>query len=647
MNTMDAGNLNGAAPLDPGADNVDWQLAELVDAIAAEIDQAQDTLSLKSYARGLAFAVKTLSLDLEVKVRRAADGRLLFRTVNPDEQSATVLKLDFAQVLQSQLLGVRKPLVDGLAAAGLSAAALDTLDQLATDEELAALRSVGILALDDLARYSQTPAMMAELCRKTRLPEARLRQWRQLPFITAATPASGPPGSTVVIEGGNLGSQPGFVLFQQREAHILDWRDGRIAVEMPPESSGSGPLLVQAGDQLSNALSWEAAAVDLAVQEIAISPAQPTEDDEIVLTASLSNEGALEAAAFTVQWTLDGQPPERLPHGPLLARQRSQESSTRRKVKLSAGLHRITFAADPENRLPDVNRQNGLFSRQIEVRARRWLRLGDFRTIAQLDPLRNATPGPADVLRLLFRGLARPDAETGELRPDLAASWEIRPSNGSARCLIRLQEGVYWHDGAPLTLDDVKFSYETVLAAADSPWHALANQLISEVRIVNRAEGTLALVLKADAAGLLPETLPPALLTMGLVPQRHYIADAAAFGQHPVGSGPFQLAEFRPGQMVELRAFAQYSQGKPRLDSLTIQSEPDHARLLQSLRDESLTAALLPYSAELAAELSAHSAWAVHALGEPPTLLDVATRQVYERFANAVDTNWNAHLWYV
>ncbi|MEZ4659521.1 MAG: ABC transporter substrate-binding protein [Caldilineaceae bacterium] len=644
---MDAGNLNGAAPLEPGADNTDWQLAELVDAIAAEIDQAQDTLSLKSYARGLAFAVKTLSLDLEVKVRRAADGRLLFRTVNPDESSATVLKLDFAQVLQSQLQGVRKPLADGLAAAGLSAAALDTLDQLATEEELAALRSVGILALDDLARYSQTPAMMAELSRKTRLPEARLRQWRQLPFITAATPASGPPGSTVVIEGGNLGSQPGFVLFQQNDAKVLDWRDGRIAVEMPPDSSGPGLLLVQAGDQMSNTLSWEAATVDLAVQDIAISPAQPTEDDEIVLTASLRNQGALDAAAFAVQWTLDGQTPERLPHGPLLAHQRSQESTIRRKVKLSAGLHRITFTADPENKLPDVNRQNGLFSRQIEVRARRRLRMGDFRTIDQLDPLRNATQGPADVLRLLFRGLARLDPETGEARPDLAATWEMRPSNGSVRCLIRLPEGLYWHDGAPLTLDDVKFTYETILADAASPWRALANQFISEVRIVNRTEGALALVLKADAAGLLPETLPPALLTIAIVPQRRYAADPAAFGQQPIGSGPFQLAAFTPGQTIQLRAFTQYSYGKPRLDSLEIQSEPDAERLIQSLRDQSLTAAVLPYSAELAAELSAQSAWAVHAQGEPPALLDVTASQVHERFANAVDTNWNAHLWYV
>ena len=97
-NAATAGDGDGAA-------NAEWQLADLVDAVAAEIDHAEDTLSLKSFARGMAFAIKQLSLDLEVTVRRAPDGRILFRTVDPDQSSATVLKLDFSQVIQSQLQG--------------------------------------------------------------------------------------------------------------------------------------------------------------------------------------------------------------------------------------------------------------------------------------------------------------------------------------------------------------------------------------------------------------------------------------------------------------------------------------------------------------------------------------------------------------
>jgi hypothetical protein len=86
-------NSESANPNKNNDENLEWQLSELVDLIAAEVDRAADTLSLKSYARGASFAVKKLSLDLEVKVRRTADGKLLFRTVSDDKTSSTVLKL--------------------------------------------------------------------------------------------------------------------------------------------------------------------------------------------------------------------------------------------------------------------------------------------------------------------------------------------------------------------------------------------------------------------------------------------------------------------------------------------------------------------------------------------------------------------------
>lgn len=633
------------------ADNVEWQLAELVDAIAAEIDQAQDTLSLKSYARGLAFAIKTLSLDIEVRARRSADGRLLFRTVNEGETSATVLKLGFAQVLQSQLSTVRKPLTDDLSAAELSVAASETLEQVASADEIMALRAVGINAMNDLERYTQTSAMLAELSRKTRIPETQLRQWRQLPFLREAKPSSGPPGSTVVIEGGNFGGQPGVVIFRQRKLNIVDWRDTRVTVTLPTDSDGSGLLVVQVGEQISNPLAWETISVDLAVQDITVRPAQPAEDEEILLVAELLNQGNGDAGAFAVEWTLDDQAAEQLPHGPLLAQQRSQESSTRRKVKLTAGTHQITFTADPAGQLPDLNRQNGTFRKQVVVRPLQKLQIGDGRSITQLDPLRNATAGPADLLRLLFRGLGRLDPETGTLIPDLAVAWEMRTTNGGAtRCVVRLRDNISFHDGAPLTLDDVKFTYETLMNTPDSPWAELANQTISEVKIVNRSEWTLAFGLKADSAGVFPATMPPALLTIGLVPQATYAANPEQFGQRPIGSGPFQLGEFNPGQSIRLAAFPRYWAGKPRLDRIEVQSEPDEERLIQTLQAQQATVAIFPYRQALADQLSANQAWRVQPVPAAPaasTLLYVANQPVQEWFPNGYDPNWNAHLWYV
>ena len=58
--------------------NTEWQLAEMVDAITAEIDRAEDTLALKSYARGMSFSITQLSLDLQVAVRRDSNGHVKF-----------------------------------------------------------------------------------------------------------------------------------------------------------------------------------------------------------------------------------------------------------------------------------------------------------------------------------------------------------------------------------------------------------------------------------------------------------------------------------------------------------------------------------------------------------------------------------------
>ena len=635
---------NGATPANQPDENVEWQLADLVDALTAEIDQAQDTLSLKSYARGLTFAIKTLNLDIEVKARRGADGRFFFRTVGADESSTTVLKLGFAQVLQSQLTTVRKPLEDGQGTDGVGAASLATLDEIATAEEMAALRAVGIHAMNDLTRYIQTPQLVTELSRKTRIAEAQLRAWSGLPFLSEAKPASGPPGSTVMLEGGNLG-RTGRVFFQQTELTVFDWRESRLTVAIPAGSFGAGPLVVQVDGQFTNPLLWETASVDLAVRDLVINPAQPVEGDEILVTADLVNQGNLDADAFVVQWTVDDQTAESLPHGPLFAGQRSQESSIRRKLSLSAGVHRVSFLADATGKLADVNRQNGLFSRQVVVRARQTLVLGDFRTIASLDPLRNRQRGPADVLSLIFRGLGRLDPETGQLTPDLAGSWEMRNgTGGTTRWVVRLRNGLSFHDGTPLALDDVKFTYETLLTQADSPWHELAKASISEVRILNRSEQTIALGLLPDQDGIYPQSLPPELLTIGIVPQAAYSADPARFGQRPVGCGPFRLLDFSPNQTIRLAAFRQYGQGQPRLDGIEIQSEADVGRLVELLRTRRVYAAVLPYSEALAEQLSALDLLLQQVSVD---LLYVAKDQVNERFPNPYDTNWNAHLWYV
>lgn len=643
-------NSNGAPE-----ENLEWQLAELVDAIASEIDRAGDTLSLKSYARGVSFAIKKLSLDIEVKVRRTADGKLLFRTVGDDQTSATVLKLDFAQVLQNQLTTARKPLEGNLSAAGFSVSELDALPQI-NPNEITALGTVGIHSVDDLERYTQTPLMIAELSRQIQIEEHRLRMWLQLPFITEVKPAKGPPGSTVLIEGSNFGSQRSSndqVFFQEKPAKIIDWREKRLTVEMPSEVSGIGLLVAQIGNQLTNTIQWEAAGVDLYVRDLIVSPAQPVAGEEIVVTADLINQGSLDSSAFEVQWEVDGEKQERQPHGLLRSQQKSEESTIRRKFTLSAGSHTIRFTADPEGKIFDINQTNGTFCKEVVVRPLQKIIIGDFRSIETLDPLLNENLGPADVLSLLFRGLCRLNPQTGQLEPDLAQSWETKLENDTRFFIVHLRDQVYFHNGQLLTADDVKFTYETI-KQVNSTLGSLVNRIIKDIKVEDDQTLTFSLPSQGDriasSDSIPPRSITRRLLTIGIVPHSLYQTDPKGFGRRPIGSGPFLCQEFAPKQAIRLGAFRKYVQGEPRLDQIDIRFSLDVNQLSEMVNVHDVTAAWLPYSQQLESQLTGSSEWNLKPLPESSesseSLLHVQSIYLHERTPNALDTNWNAHLWY-
>jgi hypothetical protein len=233
----------------PPPENTEWRLADLLDALAAEVDRAQDTVALKSFSRGLTVTVKGLHMDLAVGVRVDSARRVFFRTVEPGVVPGTILKLDLEEILQGQVEEVRKPLNGG----GLPLAALPGI----TPEEIAALGPLSITTLDDLQPYAGAPALAAELARKSGVPEPRLRSWLGLPYLVQIDPPAGAPGQTAVLAGGNLGAvDPGNrVYFQATAAEILSWTESRITVRIP-EGAGTGAVFALLGAAPTNTVPW-------------------------------------------------------------------------------------------------------------------------------------------------------------------------------------------------------------------------------------------------------------------------------------------------------------------------------------------------------------------------------------------------------
>jgi peptide/nickel transport system substrate-binding protein len=146
----------------------------------------------------------------------------------------------------------------------------------------------------------------------------------------------------------------------------------------------------------------------------------------------------------------------------------------------------------------------------------------------------------------------------GDPEPSLATSW--RSERDARSWYFTLQDGVRLHNGNTLTPQNVV----TALSAQNPDWQA-------------RATGS-ELLIQSDTP--MPDIL------YQLAEPHNSICLAGDNGEW-IGSGPFQIGSFQPGQQLELRAFDGYWQGRSFLDRVRIQmgrSFADQAADLQTER---------------------------------------------------------------
>lgn len=142
-----------------------------------------------------------------------------------------------------------------------------------------------------------------------------------------------------------------------------------------------------------------------------------------------------------------------------------------------------------------------------------------------------------DVNRLIFSSLVRFDSR-GLPQPDLAESWGVSADGTVYNFTIR--PNALWHDGQPVTSDDVIFTIE-LIKSAGSLFPQDIKDMWSQIQVRRLDEKTFQFQL--------PEPFAPFLdyATFGVLP-KHLLesvpADqlaAAEFNLQPVGSGPYKF----------------------------------------------------------------------------------------------------------
>ena len=184
--------------------------------------------------------------------------------------------------------------------------------------------------------------------------------------------------------------------------------------------------------------------------------------------------------------------------------------------------------------------------------------VGISQDLDSLDPHSAVYAGTREVLFNLFEGLVKATSD-GNIEPAVAQSYEVAEDASSISFVIR--EGITFHDGTPVTAEDIKYSLERY-AQIQGEESAFAD--FSELEIVD--DQTVNVVLREPNSEFIYE------LTCAIVPE----ANDADINSNPIGTGPFKFVSFKPGESLVVEKYADYwKEGLPYLDQVTFKVVTD------------------------------------------------------------------------
>jgi len=212
-----------------------------------------------------------------------------------------------------------------------------------------------------------------------------------------------------------------------------------------------------------------------------------------------------------------------------------------------------------------------------------------------LDPALIQDVDTGELIQNVYEGLVSYD-ENNKLVPQLAESWTVE--GGGKSFIFKLRANAKFHNGTPVTAEDVKFSLERNSdPAVKSP---TASSYLSDIEgfaahfngkakdlpgVMVIDPATVKITLDKPRPYFLGKlTYPCAFILSKDVAKRTEITAVA----DTIGTGPFKLAEYAPDQQLVLLANPDYYLGKPLVDELIRPVIKDAATRLNQYKDGSL-----------------------------------------------------------
>ena len=194
-----------------------------------------------------------------------------------------------------------------------------------------------------------------------------------------------------------------------------------------------------------------------------------------------------------------------------------------------------------------------------------------------LDPAETeAFINPFMVLYAVHDALVKP-MPGGDNTPSLAESW-TQSKDGLVYEFV-LRKNVKFHNGDPVTAEDVKFSFDRYRGAAAK----LLHDRVREVQIVD--PGRVRFHLKEPWPDFMTFYGTSATGAAWIVPKKYVekVGDDG-FKKAPIGAGPYRVVSFTPGVELVMEAFEGYWRKVPSVKRLVFRSMPDETTRAAALK---------------------------------------------------------------
>jgi peptide/nickel transport system substrate-binding protein len=166
----------------------------------------------------------------------------------------------------------------------------------------------------------------------------------------------------------------------------------------------------------------------------------------------------------------------------------------------------------------------------------------------------------------------------GDVVPLLATSYEVETHGDETYYTFHLRDGVVFHNGRPLTAQDVRYTFDTLLDPKTASPNASLFSFVREIDVLD----PLTVRFVTDGAGAPLIGYLASAKGTGIIPAG---SDMAALRSHPIGTGPFKFSEWTPGDHLTLvRNTAYWQTGIPFLDRVIVKFISDQAASLAALR---------------------------------------------------------------